>query len=100
MLINGSLRTSLFGFAFMAGLASSASAQGLDEPFRGDYRKALEGKTVGYVPVAMSFDLAQGWLAGLKSGSAGGDDADLREAGRHRGPQSGRPNVRQASAKS
>ena len=66
MLISGGLRTSLFGFAVMAGLASSASAQGLDEPFRADYRKALEGKTVGYVPVAVSFDLAQGWLAGLK----------------------------------
>jgi ribose transport system substrate-binding protein len=66
MLISSGLRTSLFGLAIMAGLASSASAQGLDEPFRADYRKALEGKTVGYVPVAMSFDLAQGWLAGLR----------------------------------
>ena len=66
MLISGGLRTWLFGFAVIAGLTSSASAQGLDEPFRADYRKALEGKTVGYVPVAMSFDLAQGWLAGLK----------------------------------
>ena len=66
MLISGGLRTSLFGFAVIAGLTSSAAAQGLDEPFRADYRKALEGKTVGYVPVAMSFDLAQGWLAGLK----------------------------------
>ena len=66
MLIGGGLRTSLFGFAVIAGLTSSAAAQGLDEPFRADYRKALEGKTVGYVPVAMSFDLAQGWLAGLK----------------------------------
>ena len=28
--------------------------------------KALQGKTVAYLPVAMSFDLAQGWLAGLK----------------------------------
>ena len=29
----------------------------------------LEGKTVAYLPVAMSFDLAQGWLAGLKQNS-------------------------------
>jgi ribose transport system substrate-binding protein len=68
---NGSnqLKHSLAGLAVVAGfvgLSSGAFAQGLDEPFRADYRKALEGKTVAYVPVAMSFDLAQGWLAGLK----------------------------------
>ena len=53
--------------AAVAGFASAAQAQkGLDEPFRAGYYKALQGKTVAYVPVAMSFDLAQGWLAGLK----------------------------------
>ncbi len=46
--------------------AISARAQGLEEPFREPYLKALQGKTVAYLPVAMSFDLAQGWLAGLK----------------------------------
>jgi ABC-type sugar transport system substrate-binding protein len=54
-----------------AGLAAAAQpafsqGKGLDEPFRAGYMKALKGKTVAYVPVAMSFDLAQGWLAGLK----------------------------------
>jgi ribose transport system substrate-binding protein len=44
----------------------SARAQGLEEPFREPYLKALQGKVVAYLPVAMSFDLAQGWLAGLK----------------------------------
>jgi len=50
------------------GLAGSAHAQGkgLDEPFRDGYKKALAGKTVGYIPVAMGFDLAQGWYLGLK----------------------------------
>ena len=52
------------------GLAASASVQaqgkGLDEPFRAGYQKALAGKTVGYIPVAMGFDLTQGWLDGLK----------------------------------
>ena len=43
-----------------------AQGKGLDEPFRAGYAKALQGKTVGYIPVAMGFDLAQGWLAGLK----------------------------------
>jgi len=41
-------------------------AQGLEEPFREPYLKALQGKVVAYLPVAMSFDLAQGWLAGIK----------------------------------
>ena len=54
----------LAGALFGAGL--SAQAQGLEEPFRDPYLKALQGKTVAYLPVAMSFDLAQGWLAGLK----------------------------------
>jgi ABC-type sugar transport system substrate-binding protein len=62
--------TSLFiaaAIAAVIGFASSAQAQkGLDEPFRAGYYKTLQGKTVAYVPVAMSFDLAQGWLAGLK----------------------------------
>jgi simple sugar transport system substrate-binding protein/ribose transport system substrate-binding protein len=50
------------------GLAHDAFAQGkgLDEPFRAGYAQALKGKVVGYIPVAMGFDLAQGWLAGLK----------------------------------
>ena len=38
----------------------------MEEPFREPYLKALQGKVVAYLPVAMSFDLAQGWLAGLK----------------------------------
>lgn len=51
------------------GLAGSCLAQGkgLDEPFRAAYAKALDGKTVGYIPVAMGFDLTQGWLDGLKA---------------------------------
>lgn len=43
-----------------------AQGKGLDEPFRGAYKKSLAGKTVAFVPVAMGFDLAQGWFAGLK----------------------------------
>src|ERR1700731_842801 len=52
----------------LAGAASSAMAQGkgLEEPFREPYLKALQGKVVAYLPVAMSFDLAQGGLAGIK----------------------------------
>jgi ribose transport system substrate-binding protein len=46
--------------------AAFAQGKGLDEPFRAGYKKALAGKTVGYIPVAMGFDLGQGWLDGLK----------------------------------
>jgi ribose transport system substrate-binding protein len=65
----GTLRGVLAGAALamsLYGSGLSAQAQGLDEPFREPYLKALQGKVVGYLPVAMSFDLAQGWLAGLK----------------------------------
>src|SRR6516162_8614493 len=65
----GVLRRALAGAALTAALLGpglSAQAQGLEEPFREPYLKALQGKTVAYLPVAMSFDLAQGWLAGLK----------------------------------
>src|SRR5262249_50392797 len=40
--------------------------QGLDEPFQASFKQALAGKTVGYVPVAMNFDLTEGWFAGVK----------------------------------
>jgi len=56
--------------ALALGLAAAGAAfgqgKGLDEPFRAGYMKALDGKTVGYIPVAMGFDLTQGWLDGLK----------------------------------
>jgi len=42
--------------------------KGLDEPFQGAFKQALQGKTVAYVPVAMNFDLTEGWFAGLKKG--------------------------------
>ena len=43
-----------------------AQGKGLDEPFRAGYAEAMKGKVVGYIPVAMGFDLAQGWYNGLK----------------------------------
>lgn len=56
------------GLVLSLAAATSALAQGkgLDEPFRDSYKKALAGKTVGFIPVAMGFDLAQGWYLGLK----------------------------------
>lgn len=46
---------------------SGALAQGIDDPTRKDYYSSFEGKTVAYVPVAMGFDLTEGWAAGLKA---------------------------------
>ncbi len=61
----------LIGAALAGGLLcfgqqAYAQGKGLEEPFRADYYKKLQGKTVAYLPVAMSFDLAQGWIAGVK----------------------------------
>jgi ribose transport system substrate-binding protein len=51
----------------MFAAAGPALAQkGLEEPFQGPFKKALAGKTVGYLPVAMNFDLTEGWFAVLK----------------------------------
>jgi ribose transport system substrate-binding protein len=49
-------------------LTSPAAAQteGLDDPTLAPYLEAFKGKTVAYVPFSMSFDLAQGWLAGMQ----------------------------------
>ena len=63
------LRRALTGAALtvaLFGSGISVRAEGLEEPFREPYLKSLQGKVVAYLPVAMSFDLAQGWLAGLK----------------------------------
>ena len=47
-------------------LAGSALAQGIDDPTREPYYSSFKGKRVAYVPVAMGFDLTEGWAAGLK----------------------------------
>ena len=60
----------LGGVACAAALCAAASPafaqKGLDEPFQGPFKKALAGKTVAYIPVAMNFDLTEGWFAVLK----------------------------------
>lgn len=40
--------------------------KGLNEPGRDDYVKTMKGKTVAYLPIALSFDLTRGWLEGIK----------------------------------
>jgi ribose transport system substrate-binding protein len=61
------LANAVAGLVFAGVVAGPALAQkGLDEPFQGPFRQALQGKVVAIVPVAMNFDLAQGWVAGIK----------------------------------
>lgn len=55
---------SLAGLAFAA--AEPATAQSGDDPGPAAYSEALKGKRVALVPMAMGFDLAQGWAAYLK----------------------------------
>jgi ribose transport system substrate-binding protein len=61
------LKTTLFGLGLIAAATTPALAQkGLDEPFQAAFKEALAGKTVAFVPVAMNFDLTEGWFASLK----------------------------------
>lgn len=47
-------------------LGTAASAEGIDDPARASYYAVFQGKTVAYVPVAMGFDLTEGWAAGIR----------------------------------
>jgi ribose transport system substrate-binding protein len=60
-------KTTVFGAGLMTAACAPALAQkGLDEPFQAAFKEALAGKTVAYIPVAMNFDLTEGWFAGVK----------------------------------
>ena len=58
------------GSTALAMMATPALAQGqlkgLNEPGRDEYVKTMKGKTVAYLPIALSFDLTRGWLEGIK----------------------------------
>jgi len=55
--------------ALTAPMATSAIAQemGINDPQRAQVYDALKGKSVVFVPVALGFDLSDGWYAGMKS---------------------------------
>jgi simple sugar transport system substrate-binding protein/ribose transport system substrate-binding protein len=61
------VRTLIAGALLAASAGAMAQGKGLDEPMRGAYRKALQGRTVAFLPGAMAMDLAQGWARGLKA---------------------------------
>lgn len=52
--------------ALLATVAVDSAARAQEDPGPTAYAKALEGKRVVLVPMAMGFDLAQGWAAYLK----------------------------------
>jgi ribose transport system substrate-binding protein len=47
-------------------VGTSALADGIDDPARAAYYATFQGKKVAFVPVAMGFDLTEGWAAGMK----------------------------------
>lgn len=61
-----------FSISCLAALAATTASyaatnlKGLNEPGRDEYIKTLKGKTVAYLPIALSFDLTRGWLEGIK----------------------------------
>lgn len=47
--------------------ASAVHADGIDDATRAPFYSAFKGKKVAFVPLAMGFDLTEGWAAGMKS---------------------------------
>src|ERR1700733_8763168 len=50
----------------LAGVATHAMADGIDDPRRADYFKVFAGKTIAFVPVTMGIDLTEGWASVMK----------------------------------
>lgn len=47
--------------------AARAEEMGMNDPQRGSFYDALEGKKVVFVPLSLGFDLTDGWYAGMKN---------------------------------
>lgn len=60
------LKTLLLSAAVAVGANSVLAQEGIDDPTRAPYYESFAGKRVAYVPVAMGFDLTEGWAMGLK----------------------------------
>lgn len=59
--------TTLLAISVVASTGVSAQSKGLDDGNSVQFKKSLQGRTVAFLPVAMSVDLAQGWAKGMKS---------------------------------
>src|SRR6187399_375564 len=53
--------------AAIAATSIGVFAKGIDDPARDGYYAAFKGKKVAFVPIAMGFDLTEGWAAGIKA---------------------------------
>ncbi len=60
------IRTALLAATAVFGVGAALAQDGIDDPTRAPYYESFAGKKVAYVPVAMGFDLTEGWAAGLK----------------------------------
>ena len=62
----GALTAAACGLGLALAAGPAFAQKGLDEPFQAQFKSALAGKTVAYIPVSMNFDLTEGWYAGVK----------------------------------
>src|SRR6188768_2449760 len=62
----GSIKAYMLAGALALTAGSVLAQEGIDDPTRAPYYESFVGKRVAYVPVAMGFDLTEGWAAGLK----------------------------------
>ena len=60
------IKALLLSAAVAAGAGSALAQEGIDDPTRAPYYESFTGKRVAYVPVAMGFDLTEGWAMGLR----------------------------------
>ena len=60
------LKTTLLAAAVTLGAGTALAQEGIDDPTRAPYYDSFKDKTVAYIPVAMGFDLTEGWAMGLK----------------------------------
>lgn len=61
------IKSLLLSAVVALGAGHAFAQDGIDDPTRAPYYDAFKGKRVAYVPVAMGFDLTEGWADGLKT---------------------------------
>jgi len=61
------IKSLLLSAAVASGAGPALAQEGIDDPTRAPYYDSFKGKRVAYVPVAMGFDLTEGWADGLKT---------------------------------
>jgi ribose transport system substrate-binding protein len=70
----------LISFVIGAAMLQNAMAAGIDDPARLDYYKALKGKKIVFVPVALGSYLTDGWAATLRNlATEAGMDFSIRD---------------------